>query len=284
MTRRFHSFALTIATLAAATAFAAPAAAHDLWLEVAGAAEAAGSPGTTRTVDVRVGDAFPGDALPWRPAATVRFAVVGPAGERPVEPLAGVPAARFAIDRRGDHAVVFRSGEAPIELPAEKFEAYLLEEGLEAVAAQREVDGHADRPGRELYSRSVKALIRAAGAGAPEPAGQTPSLHTPSIHTRPTGLALELVPAASPYDLAAGEDLELVLLWQGEPLAGALVEAVRREQPAAVYSGRTDARGVVRLPATAPGFWRLSAVHMQAADDREADWRSVWSTLTYSLD
>lgn len=275
MTPRFHSLELAVVALAVSAAFAAPAAAHDLWLELS-----AGTPpaGATVTIDVRVGDRFPGDALPWRPAATVRFAVVGPAGERPVEPGAGVPAASFAVAEPGDHAVVFRSGEAPIELPADKFDSYLAEEGLEAVAAWRAANGHGDRPGRELFSRSVKALVRAGPGAALAPAGRR------SLHTLPTGLDLELVPAASPYDLAAGDDLELVLLWRGRPLAGALVEALLREEPARIYSRRTDARGVVRLPATAPGFWRLSAVHMQAADGSEADWRSVWSTLTFHLD
>lgn len=263
-------FALA-AWLAAAVAAAAapPAAGHDLWLEPSDATPPAAA---AVTVDVRVGDAFPGEALPWRPAATVRFAVVGAAGERAVEPLAGTPAARFAAPP-GDLAVVFRSGEAAIELAAEKFAGYLAEEGLDAVAAAREARGVAHLPGREVYSRSVKALLRVGGA-----AGGA------SAHSRPTGLDLELVPAVSPYDLAVGDELELALLWHGEPLAGALVEAVARTAPEAVYRRRTDERGTVRLPVGASGFWRVAVVHMLEADGREADWRSVWSTLTFEID
>lgn len=270
-----NRFALAAAVAAAAAAVTAPpAAAHDLWLEPSDATPPAA---TAVTVDVRVGDAFPGEALPWRPAVTVRFAVVGAAGERDVEPLAGTPAARFAAPP-GDLAVVFRSGETAIELAAERFAGYLAEEGLEAVAAAREARGAAHLPGREVYSRSVKALLRVGGAAGGGAAGGT------SAHSRPTGLDLELVPAVSPYDLAPGDELELTLLWHGEPLPGALVEAVARAAPEAVYRRRTDERGTVRLPVGAPGFWRVAVVHMLEAEGREADWRSVWSTLTFEID
>lgn len=268
MMRRLHLPALA-AALALAAAAPSPAAGHDLWLEVSDFTPAAGE---AVTVDVRVGDAFPGEALPWRPAATVRFAVVDGAGERPVEPRAATPAATFAAPP-GDHAVVFRSGEARIELAAEKFAAYLAEEGLDAVAARRAAAGAAELPGRELYSRSVKALLRGGGAA-----------NGRSVHTRPAGLDLDLVPAVSPYDLGVGDELELTLLWRGAPLAGARVDAVARETPEALYSRRTDERGVVRLPLTAPGFWRIAVVHMTEADGGEADWRSVWSTLTFEID
>lgn len=258
-------------SVALAVLLAPRAAGHDLWLEPS---DFTPRPGSEVTVDVRVGDGYPGEALPWRPAATVRFAVVGLGRERPVDPRAGTPAAAF-LAMEGDQAVVFRSGEARSELAPARFASYLAEEGLEEVIARRAERGESGRPGRELYSRSVKALLRGSGGD-----------HERSVHVRPTGLDLELVPRVSPYDLAIGDELELTLLWRGEPLPGALVEAVSAEAPQKGYSRRSDERGVVRFPLTAPGFWRLAAVHMQEAADgtAAADWRSVWTTLTFRLD
>jgi hypothetical protein len=265
-----HRSSLSLA-VALAAALAPPAAGHDLWLEPS---DFTPRPGAEVTVDVRVGDGYPGEALPWRPAATVRFTVVGGSSERPIEPRDGTPAAGF-VALEGDQAVVFRSGEAAIELPAEQFESYLAEEGLDGVIARRAERGESGRPGRELYSRSVKALLRGGGEGGGA---------ARSVHVRPTGLDLELVPSTSPYDLAAGGELELTLLWKGEPLAGALVEAVRAEAPEKRYSRRSDERGAVRFPLAASGLWRLAAVHMQQADGPAADWQSVWTTLTFRID
>lgn len=296
-----------VAALAAGAVLAtAPAAAHDLWIEPATFTPVAGS---TVAVALRVGDGLPGEPVPRRQERIVRFALVGPLDgqadgvpaeklltETPLDGVEGVAPAGFArVGGPGLYAVVYRSTESAIELPADKFESYLAEEGLERIAELRAARGESGEPGRERYSRSVKALLAVGPAGgeADLEGGEATagSAGTPRTGDRPLGLDLELVAERDPRDGSAPGGFPFRLLRHGEPLAGALVEAVlldgspgRSELSAPPLAARSDAAGRVRFDLTPPGRWRVTAVDMEAAPPGSgADWRSVWTALTFEL-
>lgn len=271
---------LTLAALALAC-LATPAAAHHVWLLPADARPAVGD---AVPVDLRIGHRDPGERLPRAPDRIRRFALLGPGGETAVPGVAGTAPAGIARPAAaGDHAVVYRGTEGRLELPAAKFHRYLEEQGLDRVVARRAALGEAERPGRELFSRSLKTLItagRSAGPGAGPGAGDGPS-----VHLAPTGLDLELVPATRPAELAPGDDLTLRLLWRGAPRAGVRVTAAPVEgaddHRASAVTG-ADGRVRFRLPVAGP--WQLTAVVMERAEDREdAEWRSVWTSLTLTV-
>ena len=143
--------------------------------------------------------------------------------------------------RRASRIVAYRTSDRLLELPADKFEEYLREEGFERISALRAKRGESAKPSRELFSRCAKALV-AAGAG--------------STGDRALGLTLELLPEKNPA-LSPGEALPIRLLYEGKPLSGALVVAVPTRTPAKV-SARTDAKGNVacRFPRTGSGSSR----------------------------
>jgi uncharacterized GH25 family protein len=92
------------------------------------------------------------------------------------------------------------------------------------------------------------------------------------------------VPEASPAGLRPGADLPVRLLFQGKPLAGALVVAIPRDGPEAKVAARSDARGRVRLRLPRGGDWLVKAVHMVPAPrETGADWESFWASLTFRL-
>jgi hypothetical protein len=194
--------------------------------------------------------------------------------------------------------IVFENAPARIELPAEKFEAYLREEGLDAIVARRAQRGESGRPAREAYARCAKALLRPGGAARADDAG---------VLLAPAGLRLELAPEDDPAALAFGADgadLRVRLLFGGAPLAGALVKATLLAEPspagdaptpavalpfsAPVATGlraRTDADGRVVLRLPRGGAWLVTAVHMQAAEGEgaaAADYESWWASLTFA--
>lgn len=248
---------------------ALPAAAHDFWIEPATFRPA---PDRPLAVSLRVGDAFPGESLPRAETRVVRFELIGPEGTAPVAGVEGTrPAGAARVGTDGAYVLVYRSTDSRVELPGEKFESYLVEEGLERVSRLRADRGETAEPGREQFSRSVKALL---SAGAPT---------SHALHTRPTGLPLELVPAASPYDPAADlSRFAVTLLWEGEPLAGALVEARRWGYAAGAQHDRTDSTGRAVFDVAAAGPWLVTAVHMtRAPANSGADWQSVWTSLTF---
>lgn len=242
---------------------AAPAAAHDFWIEPSSFRPA---PGERVAVRLRVGEDLQGDPVPRDPARIERFAEIGPAGEAAVAGVAGIDPAGWATPAApGLHWLVYDSRHASLELPAAKFDRYLGEEGLERIRELRK--GAGEGPVKEIYSRCAKSLLRV-GAGS-------------SGYDRPLGLELELVPEKDPYSLAPGEALPVRLLYRGEPLDGALVIALA--SPGARVSART-AGGRAALVLDRPGLWLVKAVHMVPAPEGSgADWESLWASLTFDL-
>jgi len=248
---------------------AAAVSAHDLWIE----------PGSYRprvgeavTVALAVGEEWKGEPVARNVPRIVRFWAAGPVGEIPVLGTHGsVPAGSLQVDRPGLHVVAYRSNNAFLEQPADEFEAHLSKEGLEAFSAERARRGESARPSRELYSRAIKCLLAAGGDSG-------------GSLDRPLGLTLELVAETDPYRAAPGDEMTVRLLYLGEPLAGAQVEAIPAAAPRGKQVARSDALGRVRFRLAGRGAWLVKAVHMRCAEDpAEADWESFWASLTFEL-
>jgi uncharacterized GH25 family protein len=260
----------TPAVVLALAGLAAAARAHDFWIEPSTFHPA---PGGDVTVSLRVGQGFRGDPVPRNPALIQRFAQIGERGETPIDGLPGAdPAGEFRVSGPGLVWIAYRSGRSPVSLEADKFEKYLVEEGLESVSALRRQRGESGKPGREVFSRSVKSLLVAepAGAGA-------------KGFDRALGLPLELVFRKDPFRAVPGK-LPLSLLADGKPLSGALVVAMEQSAPESRVSGRTDAKGGVALDLSRKGIWLIKAVRMTPAPAGvDADWESVWTSLTFEV-
>jgi uncharacterized GH25 family protein len=243
--------------------------AHDLWIEPSAFMPA---PGTRLAVRLFIGQLFRGDVFPRDPRYLVRFAVIGSGGETPIPGVPDTDPAGFLVaGRPGLYELVYTSSHAAVELDAAKFEKYLAEEGLEKISALRARSGRGAAQAKEIYSRCAKSLIVVG-----EDAG--------SGHDRVLGLTLELIPEQNPYTLASGQDLPVRLLYRGQPLAGAKIAAVPKDQPARQVAARTDAQGRVRLRLSGAGVWLVKAVHMVAAPPGSgADWESFWASLTFAL-
>jgi uncharacterized GH25 family protein len=257
------------ALLVATFSLAASVFGHDFWIEPSTFRPAVGS---TLGVRLVVGQGFRGDALPRNPATIARFVLVTGAGETPVGGRAAdEPAGSVRIDQPGLALIAYRSLESSVSLEAEKFEAYLKEEGLEAVIAERAKRGENRKPSRELFSRSAKSLVEAGGSGS---AG----------YDRILGLTLELVPEKDPYAMKAGDELPVRLLYEGKPLSGALVVALAYDDAEKKIAQRSDRAGRVALRLPKQGVWLIKAVHMvPAAGVANAEWRSIWASLTFEL-
>jgi len=242
-------------------------AAHDFWIQPSNFQPAVGS-----VVELRlfVGPNFEGEPFPRVPQLIQRFVLVPPSGaERDVPGRAGGdPAGVIRAESPGLQIVGYRSFDSPITVEPAKFEEYLKEEGLEKISALRRKTGEADKPAREVFSRCAKALIEAGDVR--------------SGKDRAIGLTLELVAEKDPYALGPGGELPVVLLLEGKPLAGALVQANLHGDPSVKTGARTDRRGRATLRLARPGFWLIKAVDMSPAPSgADADWKSLWASLTF---
>jgi uncharacterized GH25 family protein len=158
-----------------------------------------------------------------------------------------------------------------VQLSAEKFNQYLKEEGLDAVAAARARRNESGAGAREIFSRCAKSLVLAGPA-------------TEAQGDRPLGFSLELMTEKNPYAGRIGQDLPFRLTYENRPLAGTLVVAINRQNPSEKLSARTDANGRVHFKLPRGGMWLVKAVHMVPAPAAaNADWVSFWASLTFEL-
>lgn len=271
--------ALRFAVLAVLV-MARPAAAHEYWLAPSRYVAAAGQP-----VDLGAlaGTGFRGERKPFTASHCVRLSV---RAARPLDLMkvardGEYTWARFAPADTGGAVFAFESDFTPITLPAAAFDDYLAKEGLDGpLAARRRMDdaNSAGRPGRERFRRCAKAWL--AGGDA-------------ARATAPIGLPLEIVPLEAPGKSGL---LRLRVLWQGQPLAGALVRAWRapvategaltdpesRDSCVVAWQARTNARGEALAAVAGAGEWLIAAVHMvPSSDTAVADWESTWASLTF---
>lgn len=236
--------------------------AHDFWIEPSTFRP---QPGAKVGVRLRVGEHLRGDPVPRNPERIERFAAIGPSGEAEVAGVPGSDPAGWASPASsGLHWIVYDSNHARLEQTAAKFDSYLGEEGLERIRELRK--GAGEGPVKEIYSRYAKSLLKV-GDGSE------------SGYDKILGLELELVPEKNPYALKPGEPLPVRLLYQGKPLAGALVMALPGGS-----SVRSDADGRAELRLDRPGLWLVKAVHMVPAPQGSgAEWESLWASLTFEL-
>ena len=259
-----------LSAVAALVCGSAALGAHDLWIEPSAFTPATGA---IIAVRLRVGQDLTGDPVPRDPALLEELVLLDPAGRTPIVGRDGAdPAGLLRIAAPGLHVIGYRSRPSAVTLTGEKFNQYLKEEGLDAVLAQRTARGLAGADARELFSRCAKTLVISGAA-------------SPFQMDRTLGCPLELIAEGNPYATGTGRaTLPVRLLFNGRPLAGALVVAFSRADPSAKVSARTDRDGRVVLPIARGGLWLVKSVHMVAAKPgSQADWESFWASLTFGM-
>ncbi len=221
------------------TCVAAPAAAHDFWIEPSTFRPKVGQ---TFTASLVVGQDFAGDVLPRSTPLIESFTVRDASGEHPVNGFENQdPAGYLRLDRPGVAVIGYRSKANPLELSAEKFNEFVRQEGLQVAAATG--------PHRERFYRYAKAIV-----------GQGKGFD------RPFGYRFEIVPE--------NLDATFRVVFEGKPLAGALVRAIHRDDPNARMSARTDTSGRVHFSLSKNGVWLIKSVHMVPGE-------SLWASLTF---
>ena len=251
--------------------------AHEFWLAPSRYATRAG---VSVEVGAHVGDGFFGPVQGFPADRVVRFeARMGKTFPLQSYTRKGsLVWARIVPSDAGGLLVAYESGFVRTELPAEKFEAYLAEDGLDS-ALKRRHESKSTGPGIERYRRCAKTWIDGDDGGRA---------------TKPVGLPLEIIPSARP-----GRDstFEVQVLFDGKPLPGALVRAWRaplgevggplnaetRPHVDESWRGRTDSDGRVVARCGEIGEWLIGTVHMVLSrDPSAADWESTWASLTFA--
>jgi uncharacterized GH25 family protein len=268
-----------VASLAVAATLHGVAAAHDFWIDAAAwRLDAAG--GNARLV-FSVGHAADAQGWTLKPERSVELVSFGPGGRRDrndalIYPTAGEKSgADVALEGEGVHVIAFSTDNAVNDLDAEKFNAYLAEEGLTPALEARRRAGTTKERGREAYSRRAKAMIRVGDATTdPAPAA--------------VGHTLEITPLDNPFALAEGEPLLVRIDYRGAPLKGATVSLESLDVGLLPEARRlTGAGGTAAFVFPHKGSWKMSVVWTRplSPDERpaafNADFETVFASLTF---
>lgn len=234
--------------------------AHDFWVNPDSFVVSVGA-STALRMQVGHGDARRTSMIPSR--RIQRFAAWTPSGD--VIDLRND--GRLAPAEPGLHLLVLETDADTLShLPADRFDAYVREEGLWPAAAARGRDVF------ERYRRVAKALVQ---AGAPGDGGQ-------DLATKRVGLPLEIVLVAPPGE---GDMLAAQVIHQGRPLARALVKLTDLDHDAQPVAAQvTDGEGLVRLPRPPPGHWLLNVVWTTPLDGIDGiDFDTIFSSLSFGV-
>jgi uncharacterized GH25 family protein len=267
-------------TILACLASMTSVAAHEFWIVPSSFTPETGE---RVAIEFRVGEHWTGDAVPRNSDKIARFVALHADGRE--ESVLGIEAKSPAGFMRSNQPELmwlgYESRPTPIELAAEKFESYLAAEGLEHVIEARKQRGASGTKGREIYSRSVKSLLR---VGAPAQLGAQATASDRSGIDRRLGLPLEILVEQNPYEMNPGDKLAVRVEFEGKPLTNALVGCASRTDAIHDQRARTDKDGRVVLTLDHSDAWLVRVVHMiPASADEHADWRSYWASLTFEL-
>jgi hypothetical protein len=245
--------------------------AHDLWLVPPEQPE----PKTAVIFRASSGSKFNKSDHAPDPTKFYRLVLIQPDGSKgPLEP--GGTEDKSALlkakpDRPGIYIAAVETRPKLITLEAEKFNDYLVSDGLAHIYQLRRKEGILDQPGRERYSKSPKAIVQVGTGGEGDPCCIV-------------GLPLEIVPLRNPFELKVGDTLPVRVLFHDKPLADAnLGWDVPGDGDAPLGTVRTDVRGEALVPIAQLVLMTVRLTHMTRPKTQDYEWESFWSTLTFRI-
>ncbi len=258
------------------------AGAHDLWL-VAGKYRLA--PGELTRVFINSGDQFPESLSLVGELRLATVAVHGPLEVRRISAFR-VDGKSLSFDLQatavGSHVLALGTRPRRVRLKADDFHDYIEENGLERILALRDELGESADAAVERYSKWAKATIDVGGVGDPESESEK---DTEPSWSRPVGHRIEIVPSRNPNRVLPGEELEVQLLYEGQPLADMPIFGGKAGGPRGEIKTKTDGSGKAVVTIPSDGRWYLSSIHLvRLDDDPQISWESFWCTLTFEIE
>ena len=229
--------------------------------------------GAPLIADLRNGQFFSGSSQAYFSKRTERFEMIQ-AGETVA--IAGrmgdIPALQTVAPKDGLLVILHQTTESVVTYSDwEKFRNFAEHKGFPEAITQHAARGLPREGFKEVYTRFVKALV---GVGDSKGAD------------RETGMETEFIALANPYtdDLSAG--LPVLLLYQGEPRANALIEIFARspDNMVSITNTRSDANGQALITVLSGYTYLLDAVVLrEPAEATKAVWESLWAAMTFAM-
>lgn len=246
--------------------------AHEFWLEPG---KFVYNIGEKIEIKLKAGESFTGEAWDLSRHKIQNFTLYNKAGKQDLTAVANRAqnsTIEYLLNQQGTQVFTLESNQAFIELDAEKFNAYLEEDGLEYIIKEREKTNSTNKGAKEFYSRYAKLLVQV-GKG------------TDDTYKRKTGMVLEIVPDANPYAITSGDYLGCIVYYQGKPLPHTLVKVWSHVGNRIFLQNiYTEDDGSIKFPVSSKGPWMVSTVKMIKSEKPEVDYESMWASLVFGIE
>lgn len=154
-----------------------------------------------------------------------------------------------------------------IDLPADKFNSYLMHENLTQILNLIETQRLHKEIYREQYTHHAKTIIQVGGKKDATAFGKSLS------HI------LEIIPEADPLQLKECDILTVQVLYEGTPLSFAPLSYGYSKYP---YNTQSDENGRVKVKLLRSGAYFIHTIHMFPSQGH-IDWESFWATFTFGV-
>ena len=196
-----------------------------------------------------------------KPDRILRFELVDAERHTPL-PLTSGDVTESSVPMPDAPAVVVLETEPKhIDLAANKFTAYLREQGLSEILAERRKRGEVQKTAREDFMRCMKTLVSTDSKALPADRAQ-----------------------GCPYELVLRKQVSRTLTFEtlrhGDTLPGQQVRFWNLDTGKLVKTLRSDKNGRVSLPLPT-GRWLATSTAMRRSSELQSDWRSDWASLTW---
>ncbi|OZV68481.1 DUF4198 domain-containing protein [Winogradskyella aurantia] len=205
----------------------------------------------------------------------------------------------FTTGNEGTWVAGLSTASRDIVLKADDFNAYLKSDGVLEVLENRKKTNTLNDDAVEKYAKHVKTIFQV---------GDKLS-NDWSVNL---GYPLEFMPLQNPYDLHPGHNLEVRLLYNGEPLINHFVyvgtdATAKKEETTHSHDGeaahshshdnseasehqhpstkqfKTNKEGIVSIEINTQGTWYLRTIKMIESADPKLTHESDWATLTFGI-
>ncbi len=178
----------------------------------------------------------------------------------------------FKLTEEGTQLLAMQSNNAYIEMEAEKFNAYLKEDGLDDVYELRQKNNMLNKPSKEFYARYAKLLVQSGNK-------------RDDTFKKHLNFPIEIIPDQNPYSLKSGDYLQCTILFKGKPITNQLVKVWNKIGTTTFLQNvYTEKDGTIKFPLSAKGAWMISTVKMTASEKAGADYQSMWGSLVFGVE
>lgn len=241
--------------------------AHEFWLESHGAS----TPGSTIAISARVGSEWPGEQSVRLPGMIDELTVFY--GNEPTgDALQGRDNTRvfghYKVKKDTTQTVILTTNNFSLTLPAEEFNDYLVEEGLDDALELRRQNQLMDSDSHEVFSRIAKFIVPVAGDKA---------------HQKIFNLPLEISLISNPVAFDVKQPFSIKATDSGRPLAHVQIKAQLQNTQHPTLIAQTNEEGIATFILPQLGVWRFSVVSIQLINYGDIQWKSTWSSTTLTI-